>query len=396
MSKRNYELRVQTVCLTILTIVAIAVTLYVVKKVVVPFILAAFLALILIPIVDFLIRKLRIGRPIALFLTLMLGFLVMLGIGSLVSVSVSQFARNAGDYETQLTKLIDKAEQSLPVDKIIALISGASEEAGAVGTLEVLSEAEQGAALDASANETLAVSSPAGGEGSKTRFDAAALLPKGAIQGLAGKLSSAVLSILSNGMLVMLFTAFLLAGSTTRTRQREGVLGEIETRVQKYICIKIVLSLLTGFLVFVVLKVIGVEYALSFGAFAFILNFIPNVGSLVATLLPMPVVLLTPDVSMMMVALAFLLPLSVQFVIGSVLEPKIMGDTLGLHPVVILMALIFWGMLWGFSGMLLAAPLTAIAKIVFERLEVTKPIAGLMGGRLESINEAAKQMEPPK
>ncbi|MFP6596507.1 MAG: AI-2E family transporter, partial [Candidatus Hydrogenedentota bacterium] len=63
------------------------------------------------------------------------------------------------------------------------------------------------------------------------------------------------------------------------------------------------------------------------------------------------------------------------------------GDTLGLHPVVILMALIFWGMLWGFPGMLLAAPMTAIAKIVFERVEVTRPIAGLMEGRLETLDE---------
>ena len=64
-----------------------------------------------------------------------------------------------------------------------------------------------------------------------------------------------------------------------------------------------------------------------------------------------------------------------------------MGDTLGLHPVVVLMSLIFWGMLWGFSGMLLAIPMTASAKIIFARIDVTKPIATLMEGRLEAFDE---------
>ena len=397
MTKGEYESRIQTVCLAILTVVTLAITLYLLRTVLVPFILAAFLTLILVPIVDFLVRKLKfvlpvaIVRPIALVLTMFMGFLVLLGVVVLIVISAKQFANNAGAYERQLTKIIDKVENSQPFIKLVSMVAG-DKEVDPTKVVEPDNSAElSDSGSDLDARSEFGVRSDQGlAPESESTFELSSLLPEGAIKNIVMSLPSAIISLTSNILLVvlvMLFTAFLLTGSTTRTKPREGVIGEIETRVQKYIGIKIVLSMLTGFLVFLILKILGVDYALSFGAFAFILNFIPNVGSAIATLLPIPVVLLTPEVTLVTIVLAIVLPLTVQFVVGNVLEPRIMGDTLGLHPVVILMALIFWGMLWGFPGMLLAAPMTAIAKIVFERVEVTRPIAGLMEGRLETLDE---------
>jgi len=377
MTKSEYESRIQTICLATLTIVVLAVALFLLRIVLVPFILAAFLALVLMPLVNFLMRKLRIGRPIALVLTLLLGFLAVFAVGAFVAVSVGQFANSAGEYEEELTKLLRKAENSGPVNAIVSFVGAKPATPITTTPAPQVPETENGTGAPHAEEK----SPPPSG------FRAAMLLPEGAINGIARKLSSSVLSILSNGLLVLLFTAFLLMGSTTRVRPHGGVIGEIESRVQKYIGIKILSSMATGVLVYLVLQFLGVRFAMSFGAFAFILNFIPNLGSIVATLLPLPFVLLTPDVSMITVALALLLPLCIQFTIGSVLEPKIMGDTLGLHPVVVLMSLIFWGMLWGFSGMLLAIPMTASAKIIFARIDVTKPIAGLMEGRLEALDE---------
>lgn len=368
MSKGEYDSRIQTVCLATLTIVAVAVALYLLRMVLVPFVLAAFLTLLLMPVVNFLMRKLRVGRPFALAITLFLGFLVILAVAAFVSVSVGQFANSAQEYEAQLTRLLRKAETSGPVNAIVSLVGGTT---------------STRTRTPVSANPP----SPDTPQEAPGTFHASQLLPEGAINGIARRFSSAVLSILSNGFLVLLFAAFLLMGSTTQTKPRMGVIGEIEKRVQKYIVIKLLSSMATGFLVFLVLQFLGVRFAMSFGAFAFILNFIPNLGSIVATLLPLPFVMLTPDVSMVTVALALLLPLCIQFSIGSVLEPKIMGDTLGLHPVVVLMSLIFWGMLWGFSGMLLAVPMTASAKIIFGRIEVTKPIVAILEGRLEALDE---------
>ena len=81
--------------------------------------------------------------------------------------------------------------------------------------------------------------------------------------------------------------------------------------------------------------------------------------------------------------LAIVLPAVIQFVIGNVIEPRIMGGSLDLHPITILLALIVWGMLWGIVGMLLATPLTAVMKIFFERIEHTRAFADLLAGRLE-------------
>lgn len=374
MTRVDYESRIQTVCLATLTIVVVAVALYLLRVVLVPFILAAFLSLVLLPIVSFLMRKLRVRRPIALAITLLLGFLAVLGVGAFVAVSVGQFANNAGEYEAQLKQLLLKAENSPPIQAIVSLVakSDVTPPSSPEESLPTTAESTAGDGV-----------SPERNSGFRTSL----LLPEGAINGIARRLSTGVLSVLSNGFLVLLFTAFLLLGSVTRTKPREGVVGEIESRVQKYIAIKILSSMLTGFLVYLVLHFLGIRYAVSFGAFAFILNFVPNIGSIVATLLPLPFILLTPGVSTVTVVLALLLPLCIQFLIGSVFEPKVMGDTLGLHPVVVLMSLIFWGMLWGFSGMLLAIPMTASAKIIFARIDVTKPIATLMEGRLEAFDE---------
>jgi len=374
MTRVDYESRIQTVCLATLTIVVVAVALYLLRVVLVPFILAAFLSLVLLPIVSFLMRKLRVRRPIALAITLLLGFLAVLGVGAFVAVSVGQFANNAGEYEAQLKQLLLKAENSPPIQAIVSLVakSDVTPPPSPEESLPTTAESTAGDGV-----------SPERNSGFRTSL----LLPEGAINGIARRLSTGVLSVLSNGFLVLLFTAFLLLGSVTRTKPREGVVGEIESRVQKYIAIKILSSMLTGFLVYLVLHFLGIRYAVSFGAFAFILNFVPNIGSIVATLLPLPFILLTPGVSTVTVVLALLLPLCIQFLIGSVFEPKVMGDTLGLHPVVVLMSLIFWGMLWGFSGMLLAIPMTASAKIIFARIDVTKPIATLMEGRLEAFDE---------
>ena len=91
---------------------------------------------------------------------------------------------------------------------------------------------------------------------------------------------------------------------------------------------------------------------------------------------------MNPEITPFTAVLAIAVPGAIQLTIGNALEPKIMGDTLDLHPVVILIMLIFWGILWGIPGMLLATPITAVMKILFGRLEQTRPLADLLAGRL--------------
>ena len=130
---------------------------------------------------------------------------------------------------------------------------------------------------------------------------------------------------------------------------------------------------------------LGLELALLFGTVTFLLNIIPTLGSMIAVLLPLPVAFLQFDAPIMIV-LIIILPTIVHIMIGNIFEPKFFGKTFNLHPVTIIIALLFWGMIWGITGMLLAAPLTAIIRILFEQSDTTKPIALLLSGKLHLKN----------
>jgi AI-2 transport protein TqsA len=129
------------------------------------------------------------------------------------------------------------------------------------------------------------------------------------------------------------------------------------------------------------MMVAGVELAVMFAMLTFLLNFIPSIGSIVAVIIPLPVILLQYGFGWQFwFVLAF--AGMVQFVIGNVLEPKMMGESLGLHPVTVLLFLMFWGLVWGIPGMFLAVPITAILKIVLCRIPTTVPVANLLAGKL--------------
>jgi predicted PurR-regulated permease PerM len=110
-------------------------------------------------------------------------------------------------------------------------------------------------------------------------------------------------------------------------------------------------------------------------------QFVPNVGAVVATLLPLPVVLLDPGLTWMACSLAILLPLLIHVIVGSVIEPKVFGKGLALHPVVVLFTVLLWALLWGVGGMIVSVPLTAVLRIVLK--EVHHPYARLAVGILE-------------
>jgi AI-2 transport protein TqsA len=344
MDQAQREQRIQTVCLLILAAVAIAVVLLWLRSVMIPFVLAVFIAFGLSPLIDVQIRYVRAPRPLAVLVTLVVGF-VMLGLlGGMISTSVGQLAANAEAYQEQLRRLLGRMAAALPLEQFSPQLEAA------VASLTQRSLQIVGLMLAGTTN--------------------------------------AILGILSQGLLVLLFLVFLLLGGTTQTQRREGVWNEIESRIEHYILTKILVSAATGLLVGAILMSLGIDLALVFGLFAFLLNFIPSVGSIIATLLPVPVVLVSPEVSGLTAVLAIALPALVQFSIGNVVEPKIMGESLDLHPVTIIIALMFWGALWGITGMLLATPITAVLKILFERLEVTAPVAELLAGRLDALKSA--------
>ena len=196
----------------------------------------------------------------------------------------------------------------------------------------------------------------------------------------------ALTNVVSNGVRVLIFLCFLLFG---RGGSGEGFSGwaEIESNVRRYIVVKSILSLTTGLLTGAILLTLGIDLAILFGLLAFLLNFIPSIGSIIAVVLPLPVVLVSPDMSPTTAVLAFALPGAVQFGLGNVLEPRLMGQRFDLHPIAVILSLIFWGMLWGTIGMFLATPITAVTRILLQKHAATRPMAELLSGRIGD-NEA--------
>jgi AI-2 transport protein TqsA len=189
--------------------------------------------------------------------------------------------------------------------------------------------------------------------------------------------SGGLVNMIGQAGLVGIFLLFLLAGKPT---QQSSLLTEIQKQVTKYTVAKMLLSLIVGLLIGIIYAVLGVQMAALFGVIAFLTNFIPTFGALVATLLPLPIVLLQHGAGVVLI-LSVVLPVLVQFIMGNIVEAKIFGNSLDLHPVIILLSLIFWGLVWGIVGMLLAVPLMAVLKITFERFHSTKPFADLLAGR---------------
>jgi AI-2 transport protein TqsA len=157
---------------------------------------------------------------------------------------------------------------------------------------------------------------------------------------------------------------------------------KVAERVRTYLLQMLILSAVTGGMVGAILYLLGVNFALSFGFLAFILNFLPTLGSIIATLLPLPVILLDDSLTPLAQTMAFVLPAMVQFIIGNVIQPRIQGQAQGLHPVAVLLALIVFGTMWGTAGALLAVPLTSALKIAFERIPGAEPFARLLAGQL--------------
>ncbi len=202
-------------------------------------------------------------------------------------------------------------------------------------------------------------------------------------------------SVLGNVVLIVLFMLFMLGGSgdliakverafPAEQAERIGaIIRNISHQVRQYLVTKTLISLVTGVLAASLLWLLNVDFPLLWGFLTFMLNFIPNIGSVVATILPFLLSLLQFGGIGRPIVVLGLLTL-VQIGMGNVVEPKIMGFSLNMSALVILLSLIFWGWLWGFWGMVLAVPLTATIKIVLENIEPLRPLAILMSGRATS------------
>ncbi|MEW4487004.1 AI-2E family transporter [Thalassoglobus sp. JC818] len=193
-------------------------------------------------------------------------------------------------------------------------------------------------------------------------------------------MSQLFLQMISTSVIVLIYVFFLMLG-VPNPSARPQVLNEIDRQIRSYLSLKSVISVLTGFIFGMTLWFFGIPMALAFGVMACFLNFIPNIGPIIASLLPLPLIILQPGAGILWIGLVVALTSTIQFISGNVIEPRLMGKSSDLHPIVVLVALMFWGMLWGVVGMFLAVPITSGIRITLNEFEQTQGIAEMMAGR---------------
>ncbi len=207
------------------------------------------------------------------------------------------------------------------------------------------------------------------------------------IMKLTASFLSGLSSVLSDLVLILLTVTFILLEASSFPIKLRMVLGDPKQKfprftkfiddMKRYMVIKTLISLATGILIAFWLYILEIDYPILWGFIAFLLNYIPNIGSIVAAVPAVILAFIQFGIgSALMVTAGYVV---VNFVIGNVIEPRLMGRRLGLSTLVVFLSLIFWGALLGLVGAILSIPLTMTLKFAFEGSETTKWIAVLLG-----------------
>ena len=218
-------------------------------------------------------------------------------------------------------------------------------------------------------------------------------------------LSGSIFAFVSQLVLVIIFLFFILLGkpyfrykilksfSAKNADQISRITSSITSQIRRYLSLQFLISFTTGILVWLALQIIGVDFPVTWGALAFFLNFIPTVGSIVASIPPILLALVQFYPSIWPGVVTFFTVVTIQLGMGNALSPKVMGDQLNLSPVVVLLSLLFWGWLWGVVGALISIPIAAAIKIICENIETLHPISVMMGSGKTYQREFKKRNE---
>lgn len=210
------------------------------------------------------------------------------------------------------------------------------------------------------------------------------------LPGLVTSLGAGLTGLLGQAGIVLVYVGFLLVEQgrfekklaalfpdTTKRRRMERLFVRISERTRTYIAVKTVVSILTGAISYIVLRLLEVDFAAFWGLVIFLLNFIPTVGSILGVIFPALLTLMQFDTLTPFLIVTLGLG-ATQFVIGNIVEPQLMGQSLNLSPLVIILALFVWGAMWGVMGLFLGVPLTVVLVIVLAHFQRTRWVAILL------------------
>lgn len=204
-------------------------------------------------------------------------------------------------------------------------------------------------------------------------------------------ISSQFATIIKNVVLVFIFLLFLILERHTFTpkileafdKKRSKMIVSISHRttsqISRYLLLKVTISSITGVLFYFTAIVTGLDFAILWGLLAFVMNFIPSIGSIIVTASTIAMALLQFAPDWISIAYVAILTISIQTILGNILDPRLQGIQLGLSPFILLVSLSLWGFIWGIPGMFLAVPLTSIIQILCANFDSLRPIAILLG-----------------
>ena len=304
----------------------------------VPFLLAVFIAMIVSPLLAWL-KRYHLPNGVAIFVVIALVFSVGLILAAVIGSSVDNFRQDIPTYSAKLTAMSTSIQQWL---------------------------SQRGIAIDS--------------EQWSSSFN------PGAVMGVVGNTLASFGNVMTNAVMILLTVIFILAEnvsfgeklrSATGSNNSQEWLRTFSDSVHSYLAIKAAISLLTGLVIFIWLTILGVDYAVLWGLIAFLLNFIPTVGSFIAAV---PAVLLAlVQLGVFEAGLTLAGFVMVNLIMGNVLEPRWMGRGLNLSPLVVFVSLVLWGWVLGPVGMLLSIPLTIMLKIALENQDETRWIGIMLG-----------------
>jgi AI-2 transport protein TqsA len=313
------------------------------SSILVPFFLAVFIAVICTPPLFWLQRK---GVPKVLALVLILAAILLAGLlfGALTGPSLNDFLRSLPDYQERLSA------------HIATLISWLREKGVTIPQEEIVGT-----------------------------------FNPGWVMSMAGGIFSALSSVLTNAFLILLTVVFILLEASDLPKKLRIVLKNPERSLstiekfsqsaKRYLVIKTLISAIIGVVIWLWLLILGVDYPVLWGMLSFLLNYVPNIGSIIAAL---PVALLAlVQLGMGAALLTVLGFLVVHIVVGNIIEPKVTGKGLSLSTLVVFLSLVFWGWVLGPIGMILSVPMTSLVKIALESYEETRGLAIMLGSGTE-------------